>query len=476
MKQLAYLIGFLALFSSCEDYLDRESPFGASVTEFYSTPEEAEVALIACYNGLNADFFGLFGLNVDGLGIFSSDLAISGRTSERDYSPFENFTQTGGESVLSNIWVAGYSGIYRCNVFLEKIDGIEMDVSLKARMIAEAKFLRGFFHFQLTRVFGDVPIVTQVLSGSESYVPRDPKSEVVEQIIKDWSEAAQDLPLKSEYPGSDAGRITKGAAQAYLMKLYVYEQRWQDAVNIGTEVINSGQYGLHDEYFDNFRVEFENGLESILEVQCKSLTGQEIGNAHYDLEAFDGTPNPRGYTQPLRTYYLSFQEDADGNIDPRRDSTIEFSIISTTLFASKKYNRPLAEQYAPTEQYDGELNHKLMRYSDFLLLYAEALNELGNTADALMYINMVRERPSVHMPPLSGLGQEDTRQAIYDERKWELGLEGHRFYDLVRWGIAKEALAGLEEPRNFIEGRSELQPIPIRQLDLNPNLTQNPGY
>lgn len=474
IKYISLTLIILVSNSCTKDFLDTTSPFGIPAVDYYTTEEHAQAALTACYDVLSANFDRLYGLGIDAIGVYAGDLAMSGRVNPRSFLSIENNTQTGDEFTLELIWKECYAGIYRCNVFLERVEGIEFEeASLKSRMIAEATFLRGYFHFELMRVFGGVPIATKVLTIEEAMEPRNSKAEVVSQIISDFSDA---IPaLLASYGGSNKGRITQGAAQAYLTKLYVYEKDWSNAVSVGANVLNSGQYGLHDNYFDNFSVAHENGMESILEVQCKTTgTAPLEGNAHYDLESFDSdiAVNPRGYTAPLRNFTDSFEKNADGNTDPRKDLTADFNIISVTLFGSVKYVQPQPEK--PVVQYDGELNYKLMRYADFLLLYAEALNESGDTQGAIDLINQVRQRPSVNMTPLSGLNQQQTRQAIYDERKWELGLEGHRYFDLVRWGIAGEVLRGLD--RRFVDGVHEVQPIPINQINLNPNLEQNPGY
>ena len=236
-----------------------------------------------------------------------------------------------------------------------------MDQTLKSRMIAEAKFLRGYYHFELTKTFGDAPLITRPLNANESQVPRDAKSIVVEQIIQDFQEAIPDLPLKSQYSGADLGRVTKGTAQAYLTKLYVYEKRWQEAADMGGNVVNSGEYGLHDDFTHNFSVDHENGIESIFEVQCKSGTDTGEGNAHNDLEGFENTPNPRGNTTPFPDYVNSFGERTDSTDDPRKDFTTQFNVISPTFYGSVKY----IEGPSNGKQYDSDLNYVLMRYADF---------------------------------------------------------------------------------------------------------------
>lgn len=455
-----------------KDWLDTYPPDGPTPVNYYTNAAEALTGVNACYDVLSAQLDRLYGLGIDAVGMYCGDECVGGRTAPRDFSPFEQNTMTGSEVTLQIIWRECYTGIYRCNLMLEKLDGVDMDATLKARFRAEATFLRGFYHFELLKCFGGIPVVTRTLSPETARVPRNTSAETVAQIEADFKAAIPGLPLKSQYAATDAGRVTKGAAQAYLMKLYVFEKRWQEAVTQGQEVINSTEYGLFDDYNDNFSTAKENGIESIFEVQCKTGTGTGEGNAHYDLESFENTPNPRGYTQPFAALRNSYQNNADGVKDPRRDFTIKVNIISSTLLASYKYNRPQTPQ--PAIQYDGELNYKLMRYADFLLLFAEAQNESGNTDMALTYINQVRQRPSVKMLPLSGLSQQQTREAIYNERKWELAFEGHRYFDLVRWGIAGEVIRA--QGRVFVDGKHELLPIPVNEITLNPLLEQNPMY
>ena len=467
MKYYYFILITGIILSSCEGFLDTVPPNGVSVNVYYVDEEAATTALNACYDNLSAQLDRLYGLGIDAIGIYCGDLARVGRTSDR-WNPYERNSQDGSEKLVEVIWGECFAGIYRCNLFLEKIDGVEMDNTLKTRYIAETTFLRGYYYFELTKTFGDVPLLTQTVNPTEAQVPRSPKAEIIAQIIKDFQASIPNLPLKSTYGVNDIGRVTKGSAQAYLTKLFIYEKRWQEALEVGAPVINSGEYGLFENYLDNFAVNHENGRESIFEVQCKSGTDTGEGNAHNDLEGFEGTPNPRGYTTPNGAYMDSFGTDTAGLEDPRKAYTGEFNIISPTFYRSIKY----IEGFSNGKQFDSDLNYNLMRYADFLLLYAEALNETGQTNQALQYVNQIRNR--VGMPMLSGLDQGQTREAIQNERKWELGLEGHRFFDLVRWGIAGEVIRANNRP--FIDGVHELMPIPLNELDLNPAMTQNPGY
>ncbi len=475
MKNIKYGFLFFILFftDACsKSFLDTNSPDGASVSSFYKTQDELNIGLTACYNNLSAQFDRLYGLGIDAIGLYCGDECESGRTLPRDFTPFENNLQTGIERPIEIAWSECYGGIYKSNLFLEKIDGASfLDLTTKARMIAEAKFLRGYFYFELEKTFGGVPLFLKSVSPTEAAAPKNKREEVVAQIIADFTDAIPNLPKRSEYKATDMGRITKGTAQAFLTKLYIYEKRWADAVSSGAGVIDSKEYKLLDNYKDNFDATFDNNAESIFEVQCK--TGSSgLGNAHYDLESFESTPNPRGYTNPKQDFVRSFIKKSDGTNDPRRDISAVVNIVSNTFYRSAKYTFPQSPQ--PANQYDGELNYKLMRYSDFLLLYAEALNESGNTAGAIALINQVRQRPSVNMPVLNNLTQATTRTAIQNERLWELGLEGHRFFDLVRWGIAGTTIRA--QGRLFKDGIHELMPLPTKELLLNKQLVQNSGY
>lgn len=475
-KYFNYLyIAFIAgLLPACEGFLEAVPTDRVSINAFYQTQDQIELAINACYDNLSTQLDRLYGLGVDGIGMFGGELATVNNANTTTiigrWINIDQFSLISTNQTVKVVWEECYFGIHRCNTLLEKIEGSEVPEAYKERVSAEAKFLRAFYYFHLVNTFGDIPFSTTPVLASEAALPRTAKSVVVDQIIQDLTEAAAVLPVRSEYQNIEVGRVTQGAAQAYLMKVLIYQQRWDEAVAAGRPMIESGEYGLLDSYRDVFRAENDNSTESVFEVQCISGAQNDEGNSHSDLETTFSPTFAKGYVSVNRNYMDSFGKQADGSDDPRKDWTAEFNFISNTFFTPVKYK----DSTLTANPADSEINYKLMRYADALLLFAEALNESGQTGEALTYVNQVRQRPSVDMPPLEGLSQEQLRRAIYDERAWELGIEGHRYYDLVRWGIAKEVLA--INNREFIEGVHEVMPIPQTELDRNPNMTQNTGY
>lgn len=454
-----------------KEFLDTTPPTGVSVSEYFNTPEEVETGIIACYDNLSAQVDRLHGLGVDGVGNFCGDIAQVGYVppGSLGYDRLEDNTQDGSEGALTQVWNECYAGIFRCNLFLRQLENLtfELPAAQASAWRAEALFLRALYHFTLVQTFGDVPLVTEVLAVEDSYVPRDDEAFVLDQIILDFTTAALSLPLKDVQPADERGRATSGAARAYAMKAEMWRGSFGAALAQAEAVLASGQYDLHPNLMDNFDPLNDNGIESIFEVQCVGGEGGE-GNAHSDMEAFEGTPNPRGWLAPRTAYMDMF--DADGAIDPRRDQAFAQSFISPTLYASMKYNEGLSNGV----QFDATRNFKLLRFADFLLLAAECRNETGDSGGAMELINRVRQRPGTGLDPVAGLDQQGIRDHLFNERALELGLEGHRFFDLVRWGIAGEVIRA--QGRTFVDGQHERMPIPIAEMQINDALTQNPGY
>lgn len=462
-----------SLLVGCDSVLDLEAQGTLTSQSFYQTEDDALAALTAAYNPLHN--IGTYQNNVWMIGdMMSNDAtAPSGASGAYPYLlDAMNFTLTASNQAAAERWESNYEGIYRANIVLQRIPESSIDESLKQRILGEARFLRGLYYFNLVKAFGGVPLITEPLEMSELQTPREDASQVYDQIVQDLQEAANFLPV--EYSSSEVGRATRGAAKSLLGKVYLYRENWQDAATVLQEVVDSGTYGLLENYEDVFTLEHENGKESIFSVQFAATPGDGTHQLRLWLpEPTNALGSPaHGVLIPTEDLANAFEEG-----DPRKDATIlsegstPFGVEynpgwSETGYNARKYLVPQEVLVASTS--DSPLNYIVIRYSEVLLMLAEALNEQGRPVDAQTYLNQVRKRAD--MPPVSGLGQSAMREAIRHERRVELALEGERFFDLVRWGIAPEEL------EDFERGKHERLPIPQSEMDVNPELTQNPGY
>jgi hypothetical protein len=395
-------------------------------------------------------------------------------------------THGGVNNELRNVLRWNYTGITRANYILEHKDNI--DFVGKDHIIAEAKFLRAYYYFELVKYFGDVPLIIDKRIGIEEalQIPRSPKAEVYAQIEKDFSEAAQVLnPIAAQ-----KGRATKGAALAFLGKVYLYQNKFSEAASTFDEVINSGSYSLIPNYNDLFSVANENNSETVFDVQYTGLEGGSYGCLIcLEGNAAVGFQGIRQYNGPVygdgNSYNLPTQElyDAFSPIDPRRAATVldidafiaaqpNASSITYAIgagghtgFYNNKYIKRQGEIGLPDNDLTSPVNYRVMRYADVLLMAAEAHYQLGNSSQAQILVNQVRTRAGI--PGIS----VNSIDKIYKERRYELSGEGLRFFDLVRTGQAADFIQG------FVPGKHELFPIPQVEIDLaGGNWSQNPGY
>ena len=395
---------------------------------------------------------------------------------------FDNFTATSTEGQIQDFWSGQYQQINLANQVLENVPGISMPDNLKARFLAEAKFMRAYAYFRLVRAFGDVPLRLQVPKDASEYnMPRTPKAQVWAAIEKDLTEAAAVLP--QAYPATDIGRVTKGAALALHAKVAMYQKKWADVLALTNQVMGLG-YSLFPNYEQLFRIQNENNSESVFEIQAKYIPGNcGASNSQYsEVQGVRGvTGGGWGFNVPTANLEAAYEAG-----DPRKDATIIFrgettpqgDVIPTTV-ANPRYNQ---KSYVPfplnIECASGsEQNIRVIRYADVLLMNAEAANELGQTAQALASLELVRARArggnNAILPKVTTTDQAALRNAIWHERRVELAMEFDRFFDLVRQGRAATVLG----PLGFVAGKSELWPIPQNEIDLSAGvLTQNPGY
>jgi hypothetical protein len=484
MKKQLLIIGALLIgLFSCKKFLTVDPPYTQDAENYFKTPEDYERALVGAYDLLQTSFMSLW------IGEIASDNAIAGGESANDSQglhQIDEMTHGGVNNDLRSVFRWNYVGISRANFILENKDNI--DFPRKDHVLAEAKFLRAYYYFELVKMFGDVPLVIDKRLGIEEVrtIDRSPKAEVYAQIEKDLQEA---FPVLNPV-ASQKGRATRGAALALLGKAYVYQNKWSEAAQTLDEVINSGLYSLHPSYAELFDVVHENNNETVFDIQYSGLEGGSYGC----LVCLEGNAAPgfqgiRQYNGPVygdgNSYNLPTKDlyDFFPAGDPRRGVTIldiEAFIAAQpnpgaityaigagghTGYYNNKYIKRQSEIGLPDNDLTSPVNYRVIRYADVLLMAAEANYHLGNTAIAQTYVNQIRSRASIPGASVNSLDK------IYNERRFELSGEGHRFFDLVRTGKAALEIPG------FIPGKHEVFPIPQVEIDLaGGRWPQNPGY
>ena len=395
----------------------------------------------------------------------------------------DEFTLTSTNVGPSSVWAGYYTGVFRSNLAVERIPDVpEMDEQLRSRLIGEAQFLRAYYYFNLVRWFGDVPLILEPFpEGLE--IPRTPRDEVYAQIEADLRDALAVLP--ASYSGVDVGRATSGAAQALLAKVALTRGNFQMAADNALAVINSGRYALLPNYSTIFTEAGENSSESIFEVQAAAFEIGGGGSQYNEVQGVRGTPNLGwGFNRPSDDLIAAFEPG-----DPRREATILYVgevlpdgsaiVEDNPNIDGERFNQKAFVPDHPGGNGNGPGNIRVFRYADLLLIAAEALNELGQSEEALTYLNQVRARArgsnTSVLPDITTTSQAELRDLIYHERRVELALEQQRWFDLVRTGRAADELLPLRP--NFTPGTNELFPIPQSEIDLSQGaLTQNPGY
>jgi hypothetical protein len=492
------LLSVFILTGCSKDFIDREPVVGTTEATFYQTEQDAIFAINSAYSSLqfemsSAGHFRWF------WGDIMSDDSTKGGSGDNDVFPLlqlETFQGPTNTDLLEAEWRADYVGVYRANVVLDKIPDMDIDADLKERILGEAKFIRAYFYYQLVTIFGDAPLITRPLAPSEYEQSRAAASEIWALIDTDLTEAAASLPHRSEYAAEDLGRITKGAAQGLLMRALMFRNDFTAVQALGQQIIDSGEYTLAPDYATIFLNEGENGPGSIFEIQYMNGSGGNWGYHQQNEGTFTNVfQNPRGafegygFNIPTQSFVDEFEPG-----DPRLAATViqegdflgdrgEFSIEAAGgfgyLYHPRKYYSNASDR-APigAPEPNGFSNDRVIRYADVLLMTAEAAYHTGDEAKARTLTNEVRARarntatnPQALLP-IGGSGQL-LLDKIYHERRVELGLEGHRFFDLVRQGRAAEVMGSL----GFQAGTHELFPVPESQIQAtNGAITQNPGY
>lgn len=462
--------------SSC-NVLDQIPESNFTPANFYRNADDAKAAVSSVYDLLNTqDMYNQVMWIIQDQATDDAEWGGGRATANQPKNDLDRYTFTPATTTFQAVWSTTYRGINRANAVLERVPEIAMEADLKERLLAEARFMRGFYYFTLVRLFGDVPLIlNETTSLVDLNVSRTSTEEVYTQIIRDFTEAEAVLPLS--YTAADRGRATKGAATAFLAKVHLTRQDWSNAAQKAREVIDSGMYDFWEKFEDAFLIANKNGKEAVFEVQA---LGGGLGEGSfmqgYMRPNFDRVNNIGGFGDDPVTRNL-YEAYPPG--DKRRDITIRlYSATSTPAAPASiefpayvyKYLDPTA-----TANGDGSNNYPVIRYADVVLMYAEALNELGGgNPEAFEWVNKIRRRAG--LPDLSqSLSKAEFRDAVLLERRLELAFEGHRWYDLVRTRRLISAMQA-QNPSILVNEWNYLYPIPQRELDTNPSLTQNPEY
>lgn len=498
MKLKKYIsIALLAvLLAACgEDFLTKAPEDTINTANFFQTEGDAVAAINGAYQPLQ--WPKLFNMRMWTTDIMAGNSIVGagGGTDGIETQDEANFiTSTDNQGVL-DLWRGPWPGILRCNIILQKVSAMNIKETLKNRVLGEAYFLRANYYFILVRFFGDVPLLLEPSEPQSNLRPsRTPKSDVYKQIISDLENAVKLLPTRNQYTGVDVGRASKGAALGTLAKVYLTLGDWQKTVDLCNQVKELG-YKLNDNYADNFDASKENGLESLFEVQYVSDGGYNFWSNENQASWVSTFTGPRGsnmvaggwgWNQPTQEFINAYEAG-----DKRKDATVFYEgcpqfdgMIYKKLYSATGYNlRKFLVNKAISASYDNSpLNFPVLRYADVLLMKAEALNELGKSTDAQLpstdanaTLNKVRARAG--LTDISGLDKATLKEKILHERRMELAFEGQRWFDLIRVDNGQYAIDFLHSiGKSNMSSKFLLLPIPQKERDINPNLTQNTGY
>lgn len=494
---LASLLG--AGLAGCDSILEPEPVGQIVVDNVYGDVSGAITGINAVYSPLASN--GGYNESMWRL----ADLASDDGWTSRGADETVRFATDANHLYVQGMWSTSFECVARANVALAQVPDTPFpddEIILKDAILGQALFLRALCYFNLVRFFGDVPLITTATSNPEEVIiARTPTEEVYAQIEQDLLDAAQMLPVKSALDGSrgmEPGRATSGAANALLSKVYLTQEKWTDAAEAAARVIDSDEYRLLEDYGNNFQGKNENSLESVFEIQYSSdngATGAVHNNVFGPPELVQGsgfqtviaTNDTVDYGYPGDQGLGLVQAFEEG--DARKSTTM--SNYGLPSFFEPNSGKPrflMPNKYfagAASPSFNSSVNYPVMRYAEVLLIRAEALNEMGQTAEASVLVNQVRERAG--LDPLSGdvtSSQELFRKAVWHERRVELAFESKRFFDLNRTGRLAERAAeqGIEISsakivEHPITGKPKyLYPIPATELANNANVAQNPGY
>lgn len=482
ITSILFVFVFTIVTSCSDDFVDVESQDQNS-EDFFNSEGDYQEALIGAYDLLQSSYINVM------LGEIASNNTLAGGESANDVvgiQEIDDMIHTPVNQQLRDIWSWMYGGANRANYIMEFQD--KTDFPNKNVVLAQARFLRAYYYFELVKWFGDVPfsVDKRIQFGDQFELDRTPKAEIYAQLESDLIFASENLPVSWE--AAETGRATKGAAQALLGKIYLYQEKFSDAAGAFEQVI-AGPYTLTSDYNTIFEQEGENNNESIFEVQYTDKEGAGFGCLQCSegnvAVGFNGI---RNYSGPTFDSGFSFNVPTQEAADQYEEGDLRKDVAILDIVAwSAETGATYAEGYEHTGFYNrkyiarqGDLNtgdanltnpnnYRAIRLADVLLMAAEAYNRGGlDDSKALLYLNQVRVRAGLEASVETGTA---LTSAIYQERRLELLGEGHQFFDLVRTGRAAQEIQG------FTSGKHELFPIPSIEIELaGDRWAQNPGY
>lgn len=497
IKKYTAIIGLLLLGTGCSKFLDKAPLDSVNTSNFWQTESDAISAINGAYQPLQ--WPKLYNLRMWTTDIWAGNSVVGagGGTDGIETQDIANFVTATDNAAALDIWRGPAPGILRANLVLQNLPAMNIDEALKSRILGEAMFLRATYYFILVRLFGDVPLITVPQKPSDNLRPaRNSREEVYALIIDDLSRATDLLPPRSSYTGNDIGRASKGAAAGMLAKVYLtlgdYEKTLQYC-----ELVNSLGYSLNANYRDNFNPLTKNSPESLFEVQYLGKTSYSFWDNENQASWVSTFTGPRnsdfvgggyGWNQPTEEMVNAYEAG-----DIRKDQTILYAggpdfdgKAYLPSYSGTGYNlRKFLVSKSVSPDYDtNPANFPVLRYADILLMQAEALNELGRTAEAQAVASSInqggplnRVRLRAGLANITGMSQATLRDAIIQERRVELAFEGHRWFDMIRINNGQYAIDFLHSiGKTNATSKHLLLPIPQREIEANPNLTQNSGY
>ncbi len=513
MKRFLYLACLSGLMLSCSKKLEQVNPNQLTADTYWKTESDVLGGLAGTYKTFRSNFTGYYGYKgvqmVNGRG---DDFFI--RNDSRDMYQITTFTNTPTTGIFDGIWSGCYQGIFRANQLLLHVPDVPLNDDAKKQYLAEAKFLRALNYYQLVINFGDCPIILKVPEGRTDYfAAKSPEADVWAQIVSDLREAKASLPVS--YPAAMVGRATQGAAIGLLAKSYVYQKKWAEAeAEFKLIAQPSGaskapyNYDLLAVYEQNFLKGYDNNMESLFEIQNQDVGGTDLGGNETSAEGQGSTtaqamaPSEAGgwyQGYPTNKVFMDFQQEKTpgGDFDPRMYATLVWEYPGATFygkpFNSTNFPNPFGktarvrkyQNYTQTNEINptapggmvSDINEKVLRYADILLLYAETLTMQGRPAEAYPLVNRIRARATLAALP-AGYTQARMLTEIQHQREIELYREGQRFYDLRRWGLLEQEIKNSDkEGKDFFNlAKHAYFPIPQGEINTNPNMTQNPNW